>query len=102
MRFISYQAFGSAFNCLASALAEAGKRQILLNILKLRYGDVPAFVSVSQILAGYSVQGTFSVGTELLSGNSLRLSDDANVGIGGTFTMEPYVGGGGEIGRAHV
>jgi hypothetical protein len=75
----------------ASALAEAGKRQTLLNILKLRYGDVPAFVSVSQILAGYSVQGTFSVGTELLSGNSLRLSDDANIGVGGTFTNSPTV-----------
>ena len=75
----------------ASALADAGKRQTLLNVLKLRYGDVPAFVSVSQILAGYSAQGTFSVGTELLSGNSLRLSDDANVGVGGTFTNSPTV-----------
>lgn len=75
----------------ASALAEAGKRQMLLNILKLRYGDVPSFVTVSQILAGYSVQGTISVGTELLSGNSLRLSDDANIGLGGTFTNNPTV-----------
>jgi hypothetical protein len=75
----------------ASALADAGKRQTLLNIVKLRYGDVPAFVTVNQILAGYSLQGTFSAGTELLSGGSLRLSDDANIGVGGTFTNNPTV-----------
>ena len=75
----------------AAALADGGKRQTLLNIVKLRYGDVPAFVSVSQILAGYSLQGTFSAGTELLTGGSLRLSDDANVGVGGTFTNSPTV-----------
>jgi hypothetical protein len=75
----------------ASALADGAKRQTLLNIVKLRYGDVPAFISVSQILAGYSLQGTFSAGTELLSGGSLRLSNDANVGVGGTFTNNPTV-----------
>ncbi len=75
----------------ASALADGGKRQTLLNIVKLRYGDVPAFVSVSQILAGFSLQGTFSAGTELLSGGSLRLSHDANVGVGGTFANNPTI-----------
>ena len=75
----------------ASALADAGKRQTLLNIVKLRYGDVPAFVTVNQILAGYSLQGTISVGTELLTGGSFRLSDDANVGVGGTFTNSPTI-----------
>ena len=75
----------------AAALADAAKRQTLLNVVKLRYGDVPAFVTVNQILAGYSVQGTFSVGTDLLSGGSLRLTDDANLGVGGTFTNNPTV-----------
>lgn len=75
----------------ASALADAAKRQTLLNIVKLRYGDVPAFVTVNQILAGYSLQGTISVGTELLTGGSFRLSDDANVGVGGTFTNSPTI-----------
>ena len=75
----------------AAALADAAKRQALLNVVKLRYGDVPAFVTVNQILAGYSVQGTFSVGTELLNGGSLRLDNDANLGVGGTFTNSPTV-----------
>jgi hypothetical protein len=75
----------------AAALADAGKRQALLNIVKLRYGDVPSFVRVSQILAGYSVQGTFSAGTDILTGGSLRLSKDANVGVGGTFTNSPTI-----------
>ncbi len=75
----------------AAALADAGKRQTLMNIVKLRYGDVPAFVTVNQILAGYSLQGTFSAGTELLTGGSFRLSDDANIGVGGTFTNSPTI-----------
>ena len=75
----------------AAALADAGKRQALLNILKLRYGDVPSFVRVNQILAGYSLQGTFSAGTEILTGGSLRLDKNANVGIGGTFTNNPTI-----------
>jgi hypothetical protein len=75
----------------ANAVADGAKRQTLLNIVKLRYGDVPTFISVSQILAGYSLQGTFSVGTDVLSGGSLRLSDSANLGVGGTFTNNPTV-----------
>ncbi|MGD9512095.1 MAG: hypothetical protein AB7X49_26520 [Geminicoccaceae bacterium] len=75
----------------AAAVADGGKRQTLLNIVRLRYGDVPAFLSVNQILAGYSLQGTFSAGTELLTGGSLRLSNDANIGVGGTFTNSPTV-----------
>ena len=65
----------------AAAVADGGKRQTLLNIVRLRYGDVPAFLSVSQILAGYSLQGTFSAGTELLTGGSLRRPHDADVGV---------------------
>ena len=75
----------------AAAVADGGKRQTLLNIVRLRYGDVPAFLSVDQILAGYSLQGTFSGGTDILSGGSPNLSDDANVGVGGTFTNNPTV-----------
>src|SRR4051812_38095264 len=66
----------------AAAVADGGKRQTLLNIVRLRYGDVPAFLSVNQILAGYSLRGTFSAGSQLLTGGNLRLADHTNVGVG--------------------
>jgi hypothetical protein len=74
----------------ADALADAAKRETLLNIVKLRYADTPSLVTVSQLVAGYSLEGRVDLRSDFFTEN-FNLSDDVNFGIGGTFSDHPTV-----------
>jgi hypothetical protein len=74
----------------ADALADASKRETLLNIVKLRYADAPSIVTVDQLVAGYTLEGRFDLGSNFLT-NSFDFSDDVAVGVGGTFSDRPTV-----------
>jgi hypothetical protein len=42
----------------AASISDSWKLQTLLNIIRLRYGDLPVFVEIAQVIAGYPLQTT--------------------------------------------
>lgn len=80
----------------ASALLEAEKHQLLLNIVRLRFGDIPSVVRVDQIVAGYERRVVGSIGSTFA--NDFALTDDFAVRAEGsladrpTYTIRPLQG----------
>ena len=72
----------------SEAIGVSWKRQTLLNIVKLRYFDPPVFVDVGQIVGGYSLETTASMGTLFASGSA---PDQLSLGLEGRFTDRPTI-----------
>jgi hypothetical protein len=74
----------------SSAVAESFKEQLLLNIVKTRYGDAPAFLEVSSLVSGYSLETGVSVNGEFSPEN---LRGDTFVGgeLSGKYTDRPTI-----------
>jgi len=78
----------------ASAIGNSWKEQTLLNIVKLRYGDMPIFLEVAQVIAGYQLQsavtGSFTLGNFTASLID-RLTAAGTATAGSTYTDRPTV-----------
>jgi hypothetical protein len=80
----------------ARALSGAGKRQTLFNLVRMRYGDSPTFLSVSQVVSGYTLQGTAQAGLNAYpsanNSNFATLLGIAQYTDRPTFTLNPVTG----------
>ena len=76
-------------------LAESWKRQTLLNVVRLRYGDAPIFLEVGSIINSYSVAGKASASAELPSSanpNVFGLGTEGSWSNTPTVTYQPLIG----------
>jgi hypothetical protein len=74
----------------STAIGESWKRQALLNIVRLRYGDPPIFVDVGQVIAGYSLETSVSAAGVVSSPGAVQ-GDTASLGAAGRFTDRPTI-----------
>jgi len=68
----------------ANAIGTSWERETLLNIVKLRYGHAPVFLSVTQVVTGYQFQSTIGGG---LTTSNFTANKDV-FGVTGVATAE--------------
>ena len=74
----------------SEAIAESWKQQTLLNIVKLRYMDLPVFVDVASVVAGYSLQAGVNVGGTESSKNTVQ-GNFLTAGAQAIYTDRPTI-----------
>lgn len=72
------------------SVADSWQTQLLLNLVKIRYGDTPVFLDVGQIVAGYSFQRTLGASASVPF-NSALATGNVGAAVGGTFNESPTI-----------
>ena len=72
------------------ALSDSWKEQTLLNIVRLRYADMPIFLEVASIVSGYTLEGSVNLTGNVSSENTVQ-GDFLTLGTGGKFTDRPTI-----------
>ena len=76
------------------AIGDSWKEQTLLNIVKLRYADVPVFLEPTQVIAGYQLQGTLASSFTAGNSNASQIgpfTTSGTLAAGGSYTDRPTV-----------
>jgi hypothetical protein len=70
-------------------VARSWKEQTLLNIVKTRYADMPVFLDVSQIVSGYTLESSVSLGAT--EGRTVPPGSSVTLGAQGKWTDRPTI-----------
>jgi hypothetical protein len=73
-----------------TAISNSWKEQTLLNIVKIRYADMPLFMEVASVVAGYTLESQVSAAGSFPSRDILG-GDTVTVGGSGRFTDRPTI-----------
>ncbi|WP_336602597.1 hypothetical protein [Paraburkholderia bengalensis] len=74
----------------SAAIAESWKQQTLMNIVKLRYLDLPVFVDVASVVSGYSLQTGVSLNGTLSTERAVQ-GNLLAAGAQGVYTDRPTI-----------
>lgn len=72
-----------------TAVSDSWKEQTLLNIVKLRYADMPLFMDVASIVSGYTLESSVNIGGSLVEGSSNP--GNLSLGTAGKYTDRPTI-----------
>jgi hypothetical protein len=73
-----------------TAISDSWKEQTLLNIVKIRYADMPLFVEVASIVSGYTLEGSINLNGVVSSSDAIQ-RDSLSLGSSGKFTDRPTI-----------
>ena len=77
------------------AVTESWKRQLLLNLVKLRYGDAPMFLDVASIINSYTLEAQVNLGANWVNqgiADSLAVGGLGHYADKPTITYSPMIG----------
>jgi len=73
-----------------TSISESWKRQMLLNLLKVRYVDAPVFLDVATVISSYELQGNVALTAQAAPAN--RSGDTfLNLGAAGHYVDRPTI-----------
>jgi len=73
-----------------TAISDSWKEQTLLNIVKLRYADMPLFVEVASVVSGYTLEGSVALGGNTSTTGGIK-GDFLSLGTSGKYTDRPTI-----------
>lgn len=70
-----------------AAISDSWKEQMLINLVKIRYGDSPVFLDIASVISQYSMEGEL----RLMSSGLTASGAHSGIGVSGKYTDRPTI-----------